>query len=115
MDKDCLFCKIINGIVKSDIIYNDEQVAAFKDINPQAPVHILIIPKQHIEKISDLNEGNKLLVSNLVLIANKLARDNNIDKSGYRLVLNCGPDAGQAVFHIHLHLLGGRRLGWPPG
>ncbi|MEA3560489.1 MAG: HIT domain-containing protein, partial [Candidatus Omnitrophota bacterium] len=75
MDKDCLFCKIINGIVKSDIIYNDEQVAAFKDINPQAPVHILIIPKQHIEKVSDLNEGNKLLVSNLVLIANRLARD----------------------------------------
>lgn len=115
MNKDCLFCRIISGGIKSDIVYRDEQTLAFKDINPQAPVHILIIPKEHIERISDLSEENKEIVSNLILAANRLARDNGIEETGYRLVLNCGPDAGQAVFHIHLHLLGGRKLGWPPG
>ena len=115
MSRDCLFCKIIEGTIKSEIVYKDEKVVAFKDINPQAPVHILIIPRQHIEKISDLGGENKLVVSNLVLAANRLARNNKIDQSGYRLVFNCGPDAGQAVFHIHLHLLGGRGLSWPPG
>ncbi|MEA3328501.1 MAG: histidine triad nucleotide-binding protein [Candidatus Omnitrophota bacterium] len=115
MNKDCLFCKVIDGTIKSEIVYRDEQVVAFKDINPQAPVHILVIPRRHIEKISDLSEENKLIVSNLVLTANRLARSNKIDQGGYRLVLNCGPDAGQAVFHIHLHLLGGRKLNWPPG
>jgi histidine triad (HIT) family protein len=115
VNKDCLFCRIISGEIKSDIVYRDEQTVAFKDINPQAPVHILIIPKKHIEKISDLSEENKEIVSDLILVANRLARDNGIEETGYRLVLNCGSDAGQAVFHIHLHLLGGRKLTWPPG
>ena len=114
-NKDCLFCKIINKEIESNIVYQDEDTLAFKDIHPQAPVHILIIPKQHIEKISDLSQDKKDIVSRLVLLANSLARDNKVDEKGYRLVFNCGPDAGQAIFHIHLHLLGGRKLGWPPG
>ncbi len=114
-NNDCLFCKIINGEIKSAIVYQDEDTLAFKDIHPQAPVHILIIPKQHIEKISDLDEQKSDVISNLILVANKLARDNKIDKPGYRLVFNCGADAGQLVFHIHLHLLGGRKMAWPPG
>ncbi len=114
-NKDCLFCKIINKEIEANIVYEDKDALAFKDIHPQAPVHILIIPKQHIEKISDLDEQKKNIVSNLILTANSLARDNKIDKQGYRLVFNCGPDAGQLVFHIHLHLLGGRKMAWPPG
>ncbi len=114
-NSDCLFCKIINKEIESNIVYEDKDALAFKDIHPQAPVHILIIPKQHIEKISDLDEQKKNIVSNLILTANSLARDNKIDKQGYRLVFNCGPDAGQLVFHIHLHLLGGRKMAWPPG
>ena len=114
-NKDCLFCKIINKEIEANIVYEDKDTLAFKDIHPQAPVHILIIPKQHIEKISDLDEQKKNIVSNLILTANNLARDNKIDKQGYRLVFNCGPDAGQLVFHIHLHLLGGRKMAWPPG
>ena len=114
-NKDCLFCKIINKEIESSIVYEDKDILAFKDIHPQAPVHILIIPKQHIEKISDLDQQKKDIVSNLILIANNLARDNKIDKQGYRLIFNCGADAGQLVFHIHLHLLGGRKMAWPPG
>jgi len=112
---DCLFCKIINKEIEANIVYEDKDILAFEDIHPQAPVHILIIPKQHIEKISDLDEQKKDIVSNLILTANNLARDNKIDKQGYRLVFNCGADAGQLVFHIHLHLLGGRKMAWPPG
>lgn len=114
-NKDCLFCKIINKEIEANIVYEDKDILAFKDIHPQAPVHILIIPKQHIERISDLDEQKKDIVSNLILTANNLARDNKIDKQGYRLVFNCGPDAGQLVFHVHLHLLGGRKMAWPPG
>jgi len=114
-DNDCLFCKIINKEIEANIVYEDKDILAFRDIHPQAPVHILIIPKQHIEKISDLDEQKKNIVSNLILTANSLARDNKIDKQGYRLVFNCGADAGQLIFHIHLHLLGGRKMAWPPG
>ena len=114
-NNDCLFCKIINKEIEANIVYEDKHILAFKDIHPQAPVHILIIPKQHIEKISDLDEQKKDIVSNLILTANSLARDNKIDKQGYRLVFNSGADAGQLVFHIHLHLLGGRKMAWPPG
>ena len=114
-NNDCLFCKIINKEIEANIVYEDKDILAFRDIHPQAPVHILIIPKQHIEKISDLDEQKKNIVSNLILAANNLARDNKIDKQGYRLVFNCGADAGQLIFHIHLHLLGGRKMAWPPG
>lgn len=115
MGKDCLFCKIIQGEVKSKIAFENENVFAFYDIGPKAPTHILIIPKKHIENVSDINQENKSVVSDLVLAANDIARKTGIDKTGYRLVINCGPDAGQAVFHLHLHLLGGRRMSWPPG
>jgi histidine triad (HIT) family protein len=112
---DCLFCKIRDKEIKSDIIYEDKEVLAFKDINPQAPIHILVIPKKHIASLSDLDKENSYLVGMMVMAAKKIAEESNIKNSGYRLVFNCGPDAGQAVFHIHLHLLGGRSLGWPPG
>jgi histidine triad (HIT) family protein len=115
MKKDCLFCKIINREIESDIQYEDDEVIAFRDINPQAPTHILIVPKEHIEKISDIKESNKGIVSKLILTANKIAKDLQVKDSGYRLVFNCGANAGQEVFHIHLHLLGGRVFKWPPG
>jgi len=115
MKKDCIFCKIAKRELKSDILYEDDKVVAFKDINPQAPVHVLVIPKEHISKISDINETNKEIISDLIVVANKIADDLKVKESGYRLVLNCGSNAGQEVFHIHLHLLGGRRFSWPPG
>lgn len=112
---NCLFCRIRDKEIKSKIIYEDEAVIAFNDINPQAPVHVLIISKEHIDKISSLNEKNSLMAAKMIIAAKKIARENNIETDGYRLVFNCGPNAGQAVFHIHLHLLGGRKMGWPPG
>ncbi len=115
MSKDCIFCKIITGQLKTEIVYENDFVLAFKDLNPQAPVHLLVIPKTHIEKISDLNQDNKNVVAELVIAANEIAKKYKIVETGYRLVFNCGSDAGQAVFHIHLHLLGGRALSWPPG
>ena len=115
MNGDCLFCKIVNKEIPSNIVYEDNDTLAFKDIQPQAPVHILVIPKAHVARISELDQGNQNMASRLILAANKLARDNRIDQNGYRLVFNCGPNAGQAVFHVHLHLLGGRKLTWPPG
>ncbi len=118
MDKEregCIFCKIVNKTIESQILYEDDEIIAFKDIKPQAPVHILIIPKIHIEKISDINSDNSNLITKMIVVANKIAKDNNLDNEGYRLVFNCGEAAGQEVFHIHLHLLGGRKFGWPPG
>jgi len=113
--KECLFCKIIRGEISSSTVYQDEEIFAFRDINPQAPTHILIVPKRHIGSISDLTEEHSPLLARLVLSAGQIARKAGIKESGYRLVFNCGRDAGQAVEHIHLHLLGGRGLGWPPG
>jgi histidine triad (HIT) family protein len=95
--------------------YENDSVVAFNDLNPQAPVHILIIPKQHIEKTSDLDLKHRDLMAEMILVANELAKKKNIADSGYRLVMNCNKNAGQAVFHLHLHLLGGRPLNWPPG
>lgn len=115
MKSECIFCKIITKEIKSNIIYEDNEILAFEDINPQAPVHVLIIPKEHIEKISDINKDNSEISGKLILVANKIAKDKDILDQGYRLVFNCGKAAGQAVFHIHLHLLGGRDLQWPPG
>jgi len=112
---DCLFCKIAKGEIPAKEVYQDDEIFAFEDINPQAPVHILIIPKQHIEKITDLEPEHAELIGKLSLIAKKIAQDKGIDKNGFRLVFNCEKDAGQVVFHIHLHLLGGRKFTWPPG
>ncbi|MCK4518896.1 MAG: histidine triad nucleotide-binding protein [Candidatus Omnitrophica bacterium] len=115
MNNHCLFCKIIRKEIPADIVYEDDDVLAFLDIKAQAPVHILLVPKVHIEKVSDLNENVGYIVSKLVLAANKIARDKGLDEDGYRLVFNCGENAGQEVFHLHLHLLGGRKFTWPPG
>ncbi len=112
---DCIFCKILNREIPSKIVYEDQQCLAFEDINPQAPVHILVIPKKHISTALDMTEADRELVGHLVLVASKIAEEKNIAQSGYRLVLNTNRDAGQTVFHIHLHLLGGRVMSWPPG
>ena len=113
--EECLFCKIIEKKISSEIIYEDDKVIAIKDINPQAPVHLLIIPKKHMSTLLDLGEGEKELIGQIYLVANKLAKEKSIAQSGFRVVANCGLDSGQEVFHIHFHLVGGRRLGWPPG
>ena len=115
MQEDCLFCKIINKSIPAKIVYEDELAIAFEDINPQAPIHILIIPKQHIATINDINSEHNSLMGHLVQIAKQLASEFNISEDGYRILMNCNIHGGQAVFHIHLHLLGGRQLNWPPG
>ncbi len=106
----CVFCQIVKGEIPSDKVYEDEKYLAFKDIRPKAPVHILIIPKEHIDKLADLDDSNKYILGDMALIANKIAKDFGIDKSGYRIVINNGPDSGQEVYHVHMHLLGGKRL-----
>lgn len=112
---NCLFCNIIEGRIPADIVYQDEEVLAFRDINPQAPTHILCIPRKHISTTNDLSVADEALAGKLVLTAGKLARQLGFAEEGYRLVLNCNGHAGQTVFHIHLHLLGGRHMSWPPG
>lgn len=113
--RDCLFCGIIDGKVKGSVVYQDGSVVAFKDINPKAPVHLLIIPRKHIASVLDLQGEDRELIGDVFTVASKLARDNGVDRDGFRVVVNCGPNAGQSVDHIHFHLLGGRSLGWPPG
>ncbi len=112
---ECLFCKMITGEIPTDKVYENEHVFAFRDINPQAPVHILIIPKNHISTINDLEETDRSLVGELYLAAKTIAAEQKIAEPGYRCVMNCNAQAGQSVFHIHLHLLGGRTMAWPPG
>jgi histidine triad (HIT) family protein len=107
---DCIFCKIVNGEIPSDSVYQDEEIIAFRDINPQAPVHIVIIPRKHIASLSDLSQGDSALVGRMVLVANKLAKEEGIAEKGYRVVINCGKEGGQLVPHLHLHLVGGRKL-----
>ena len=107
---DCLFCSIIKGEIPSTKVYEDEQVYAFKDINPMAPVHVLIIPKTHLSSINDVTEENSAVIAHIYAVAAKLAKDLGISESGYRVVSNCGADAGQTVFHLHFHLLGGKKL-----
>jgi len=111
--ENCLFCKIVNKIIPSGIVFEDEDVLAFNDISPQAPAHILIIPKNHISTLEDIDENNSALAGKLIYTASKIAK--NLKLEGYRLVLNCNEIAGQSVFHIHCHLLGGRAMDWPPG
>ncbi|HCD41029.1 MAG TPA: histidine triad nucleotide-binding protein [Firmicutes bacterium] len=111
---DCLFCKIARKEIPADIVYEDDDVLAFRDIRPQAPVHVLVIPKRHIASLADLTQEDKDVMGHVTLVASRLARDLGVSE-GYRVVINCGKDAGQSVFHIHMHLLGGRSLGWPPG
>ncbi|PMB54402.1 histidine triad nucleotide-binding protein [Coxiella endosymbiont of Rhipicephalus microplus] len=110
----CNFCKITKSEL-GELIYKDDQVVAFNDITPQAPTHILIIPRRHISTINDTSQADEQLLGHLITTATQLARNNNIANAGYRLVLNCNKIGGQAVYHIHLHLLGGRQMNWPPG
>lgn len=112
---DCLFCKIINGDIPSTKVYEDELVYAFRDIEPQAPVHILIVPKEHIASANELTEENASVVGHIFAVAAKLAKAEGIAEGGYRIVNNCGEDGGQTVKHLHFHMLGGRSLQWPPG
>lgn len=107
---DCIFCKIAAGEVPADILYTDEEVIAFRDINPQAPIHILIVPGEHIASVADLPEEKSMLVGHMAHVANKLAVSEIIAGSGYRVVINCGQQGGQLVQHLHMHLLGGRQL-----
>ena len=115
MEQDCIFCKIAAGELNTKFVFENDELVAFRDIRPQAPVHILIIPRRHIERINQLTDSDAKLVGNIVLVANQLAKNENISDSGYRLVFNCGRDSGQEVEHIHLHLFGGRKMSWPPG
>jgi histidine triad (HIT) family protein len=115
MKENCLFCKIIRGEIDSKIIFENQSVLAFNDINPQAPIHILIIPKVHISTLNDIQSSQIELVGEMVKVSTLIAKDLKITKNGYRTIFNCNQDAGQTVFHIHLHLLGGRTLNWPPG
>lgn len=112
---DCLFCKIINKEIPSDIVYEDEDVLAFNDIDPKAPVHVLVIPKKHIASLNELTEADSALVMKIMLVIQKIAQDKNIAQSGYRVVNNCGEQGGQTVGHLHFHLLGGREMLWPAG
>ena len=112
---DCLFCKIAAGVVPANVIYTDERMIAFRDINPQAPMHVLIVPRRHIPTLNDLSPADDQLVGEMMRRGAALAREHGYADRGYRTVFNCQADAGQTVFHIHLHVLGGRSLTWPPG
>lgn len=111
----CIFCRMVDGEIQPDVVYEDDDVLAFRDVNPQAPTHVLVIPKEHIATTNDLDADNAHLVSKCCLAARQVAVDEGIAERGYRMVLNCNPEAGQSVYHIHLHLLGGRPMNWPPG
>jgi histidine triad (HIT) family protein len=113
--EDCIFCKIINKEIPATTVYQDDKIIAFEDINPKAPVHILIIPKQHFASLNDIPNEKKDLIGHLLLKAKEIAAEKGIAEKGYRLVLNTGRDSGQDVHHIHFHLLGGRQMSWPPG
>ena len=113
--ENCLFCGIIEKTIPTKIVYEDENIIAFNDISPQAPTHILIIPKEHIDTINNIEFNHKELIGEMMLVAKKLAKETNIADDGYRLIFNCNNNGGQAVYHIHLHLLGGRQMKWPPG
>ena len=112
---DCLFCQIVDGAIPAKKIYEDEQVMAFDDINPQAQVHVLVIPKRHVVSLDDTQESDAALLGQLLVVCAKMAREHGIAKTGYRVVANTGREAGQTVFHLHLHVLGGRSFTWPPG
>ena len=112
---DCIFCKIVAGEIPAAAVYDDDQVLAFRDIQPEAPVHIIIIPKRHIATLNDLTLADAELIGRMHLAARQVALDLGVADSGYRTLINCNRDAGQYIFHVHMHLLAGRNLGWPPG
>lgn len=112
---DCLFCKFVRKELPTRVVFEDDSCLAFEDINPKAPVHVLLIPKKHIVSIETMAPEDATTLGHLTLISRQIAQSKNVHQSGYRVVINTGPDAGQSVFHIHLHLLGGRPMAWPPG
>lgn len=112
---NCIFCKIASGEIPADIVYQDEHVVGFRDLNPQAPTHVLVVPRRHIATLNDLTEGDADVVARMYLAAKTVAAADGIAERGYRTVFNCNADAGQSVFHLHLHVLGGRVMAWPPG
>ncbi|MEX0976352.1 MAG: histidine triad nucleotide-binding protein [Woeseia sp.] len=114
-ESNCLFCKIVAEEIVADIVHSDEYVVAFRDINPQAPIHVLIVPRKHIATINDLKDSDAATGGRLFLAAKAIAKDAGLAEAGYRVTMNCMEGAGQSVFHIHLHLLGGRAFQWPPG
>ena len=115
MAEECVFCMIVSGEIPPNIVYRDDEVVAFEDIKPVAPVHLLIIPTQHISSIRDLDESNDGVLLTLVRAANRLAKEKGIYDAGFRLNINAGPNGGQTVYHLHVHLIGGRFMTWPPG
>ncbi len=114
-ESDCLFCKIVSGDIAADIVYSNHDVAAFRDTNPQAPTHVLIVPRRHISTINDIGDKDRQEVGALYVAARDIAKAEGIAEAGYRVTMNCNAAAGQTVFHLHLHLLGGRDFSWPPG
>ena len=112
---DCLFCRIVGGTIPADVVYRDEQVTAFRDIQPQAPVHVLLVPNRHVSSMNDLDEEYQETIGYLMRMIRVVARGQGIADSGYRVVVNTGADAMMSVPHLHIHILGGRKLGWPPG
>ncbi|WP_099203179.1 histidine triad nucleotide-binding protein [Miniphocaeibacter massiliensis] len=112
---DCIFCKIANGEIESNIIYEDEKIIAFNDLDPKAPTHFLVIPKNHISSANEINEDNEAIIGHIFKVISKLTKEFGFDKKGFRIVNNCGEDGGQTVNHIHFHVLAGRQLQWPPG
>ncbi len=115
MTNDCIFCRIAAGDIPAEIVHDDGEVLAFRDVNPQAPTHILVIPRRHIATLLDTDPEDAQLLAKLQLTAIEIAREEGLDERGFRLVTNCLEEAGQSVLHVHLHLLGGRQMGWPPG
>jgi len=114
-ENDCLFCSILSGEIPADKVYEDEQAYAFRDINPQAPTHILIVPREHIESLNDAAPGDEAMLGHLLRLASKIANQQGIAENGFRAVINTGAESGQSVWHLHVHLLGGRPMHWPPG
>ncbi len=112
---DCIFCQIAHREIDSTVVYEDEHMIAFEDIDPKAPVHVLIVPKRHIGTITEVKENEPEVLQQLLVVAKNVAALKNIEHSGFRVVLNCNPDGGQTVYHLHAHLLGGRKMNWPPG
>ncbi len=112
---DCIFCKIVAGDIDADIIYQTDRVIGFRDLNPQAPTHVLIIPRHHISTINDIAESDAEVIGQLFVAAKEIAAVEGFSEPGYRLIMNCNAGAGQSVFHVHLHLMGGRQFDWPPG
>ncbi len=112
---DCLFCKIVSGDIPAGKVFENDSVVAFQDLNPQAPLHVLVIPRKHIATINDLGAEDAALIGEMYLAAKQIAAENGLSERGYRTVMNCNEEAGQSVFHIHLHVLGGRAMSWPPG